>query len=184
MPTRERLLDEPRAKRRAIQGLSLTEVEALYGSLVETLPAIVYVAEPSPPYATIYVSPCIESLGFTLEEWLEKPDSWVSILHPEDRERVLAQTEEALQARKEHDFEYRVLAKDGTVHWLHDRGRFVYDRLDGPIRWQGVLFDITRRKKAEEEREAVIQQLQKAVAELDAMRAERTPDATRAHGLT
>jgi PAS domain S-box-containing protein len=153
-----------------VRNLSLAEAEAMYGSLIETLPAVVYVAEPFPPYFTIYVSPNIESLagplGYTLKEWLAKPDIWVNILHPEDREWVLRQTEESLNQRKENDYEYRVIAKDGAIYWLHDKGKFVLDKLGNVLFWQGVLLDITPRKKAEEERENLIRKLQEALAEV------------------
>lgn len=150
-------------------GKSLMEVEALYGSLIETLPAIVYVAEPLPPYATIYTSPSIATLGYSLEEWMSEPCRWVGILHPDDRDRVLEQTDEAMRLRGENDYEYRVIARDGSVHWIHDRGRFVKDGEGRPICWQGVLLDITERKKVEEEREALILQLRKASAEIKAL---------------
>lgn len=158
--------NESIANKVMVHNLSLAEVEAMYGSLIETLPAVVYVAEPFPPYSTIYVSPGIESLGYTLEEWLAKPDNWVNILHPEDREWVLRQTEESFHQRKENDYEYRVIARDGEIHWLHDRGKFVLDQLGNALFWQGVLLNITRRKKAEEERENLIRKLQEALAEV------------------
>jgi PAS domain S-box-containing protein len=158
--------NEPASNKGIVHNLSLAEVEAMYGSLIDTLPAVVYVAEPFPPYSTIYVSPGIESLGYTLEEWLAKPDSWVNIIYPEDRERVLRQTEESFHERKENDYEYRVIAKDGGIHWLHDRGKFVLDMQGKALFWQGVLLDITRGKKAEEERENLIRKLQEALAEV------------------
>src|SRR5262249_50393681 len=54
--------------------------ETRYGSLVEFLPALVYVAEPYPPYSPIYISPSFASLGYPLEEWYRKPDLWISVL--------------------------------------------------------------------------------------------------------
>ena len=155
-----------RTKRSADASPSLAEVEAMYGTLVDALPAVVYVAEPVPPYATIYVSRGIERLGYGFDEWLARPDSWVRILHEEDRDWVLRRSEEAMVEGGESDFEYRVVAKDGSVHWLHDRGQFVRDERDEPICWQGVLFDVTARKVAEAEREALIAQLRTALSEI------------------
>ncbi|HEV8267570.1 MAG TPA: PAS domain-containing protein [Thermoanaerobaculia bacterium] len=151
------------------RSLSLSKVEALYGGLIEALPAIVYVAEPFPPYQTIYVSPRIEELGFGLQEWLSREDAWVSILHPEDRARVLLQSGEALRNGVENDFEYRVIARDGEVRWIHDRGRFIADRDGCPICWQGVMLDVTAKKKAEEEREALLEELKKTFSEIRAL---------------
>ena len=129
---------------------ALRESEAKYRSLIESLPAIVYLAEPQPPYAPIYVSPSIEELGYPLADWFNRLDLWVSLLHPEDRERVLKDTEAAMRAERENDYEYRILARDGVVRWVHDRGRFVPDKNGKPFCWQGVIIDITERKLAED----------------------------------
>ncbi len=50
----------------------------------------------------------------------------------------------------ETEYEYRVIAKDGSVIWLHDRGHFVTDS-SGKRTWQGVMLDITERKRVEDE---------------------------------
>lgn len=128
---------------------ALRESESKYRSLIESLPAVVYLAEPEPPYSPIYVSPSIEALGFPLNEWFTRPDLWVSMLHPDDRERVLKDTEAAMAARRENDYEYRVVGRGGAEHWVHDRGRFVLDDNGKPFCWQGVIIDITERKLAE-----------------------------------
>ncbi len=128
---------------------ALRENESVYRSLVESLPAIVYLAEPQPPYSPIYVSPSIEALGYPLDEWFKRPDLWVSLLHAEDREGVLKETTAAMAAERENDYEYRIVARDGTEHWVHDRGRFVLDENGKPFCWQGVMLDITERKLAE-----------------------------------
>jgi PAS domain S-box-containing protein len=124
-------------------------VEARYGSLVESLPALVYVAEPYPPYSPVYISPNFVSLGYSLEEWYERPDLWVSVLHPEDRQQVLRETESARASRGENEYEYRVITRDGRVRWFHDRGRFVLDKELKPVYWQGIILDVTERRAAE-----------------------------------
>lgn len=138
----------------------------MYGSLIETLPAVVYVAEAVTPYSTIYVSRNIERLGYSLEEWMSAQDSWLKILHPDDRETVLFKTQEAMNRGGENDYEYRVIAKDKSIYWLHDKGKFVLAETGKPICWQGVLLDITERKQAEQERENLINQLQAALQEI------------------
>ncbi len=135
---------------RKLDEAALRTSENKYRSLVDSLPAIVYVAEPEPPHAPIYVSPNVESLGYKQEDWYAVSDFWISILHPEDRERVLQQTEEALKAGRENEYEYRIIAADGSVVWLHDRGRFVQNEDGQRLYWQGVMLDITARKQAEE----------------------------------
>jgi PAS domain S-box-containing protein len=129
---------------------ALIKAETRYRTLLESLPGIVYVAEPNPPYATVYISPAIESLGYTRDEWLANPDHWMRSLHPDDRERVLEQTAAAHTRGQGVTYEYRMLARDGEVHWIHDQGLFVRDAEGVATSWQGVLTDITEQKRAEE----------------------------------
>ena len=132
---------------RAAAALRLSE--ARYRGLLDALPVIVYEADPTPPYAPRYVSPGVEALlGYPHAEWLARTDLWVSVLHPEDRARVLADTERALAAGVPVDYEYRVVARDGTVRWIHDRGSFVRGAGGAPVAWQGIMADVTERVSA------------------------------------
>jgi PAS domain S-box-containing protein len=73
-----------------VAGAALREAEARYRSLVEHIPAAVYVDAADELGASFYISPRIESLlGYTPEEWLATPEFWVQRLHPDDRERVV-----------------------------------------------------------------------------------------------
>jgi len=130
---------------------SLRQAEAKYRSLVESSPAIVYLAEPVPPFAPIYVSPNITRFGYTAEEWFNRADMWFSLIHPEDRARVLNTTEAAMNQSLDTDLEYRITARDGAIHWLHDKGRFVTDDQGKRIGWQGVILDVTETKQLEEQ---------------------------------
>lgn len=129
---------------------ALRKSEAKYRSLINSLPAIVYVVEPEPPYKPIYVSPNIESLGYSQETWSGIPDFWNNIIHPDDREQVYKQNEEALSVKFEKELEYRIIAGDGSVKWIYDRGCYVNDENSNKIYWQGVMLDITDTKNAEE----------------------------------
>ena len=133
---------------------ALRESEARYRTLVESLPVVVYRAQPHPPYAPLYVSAGAAVYGYSVDEWMATPDLWVRILHPEDRERVLAETGAALEAGTAVAYEYRVVARDGAVRWVYDRGDFVRDADGRAVAWQGVMLDVTDRHGAEEAREA------------------------------
>lgn len=125
------------------------ESEARYRNLVETLPVMFYAVEPTPPYSPIYLSPSFENLGYPIEKWHEKPDLWMSAIHPDDVDWVLKDVEDAMENDRETDHEYRFIAGDGTLRWVHDRGRFYKDENNKAIFWQGIIIDITERKKAE-----------------------------------
>ena len=136
---------------RKIAEESMRQAEARYRDLVESSPAIVYLAKPFPPFAPIYVSPNIARFGYTSEEWLSRPDMWLSLIHEEDRDRVLRTTKVAISQGLDTDLEYRIIARDGSTHWLHDKGRIISDNQGKRVGWQGVILDITETKGLEEQ---------------------------------
>ncbi len=117
--------------------------------LVERLPLVVYSVEPEPPYRPTYVSEGVSMLGYSRDEWLQRPDRWLSVVHPDDRDRVIAATARALGAREVLELEYRMQDKHGGVHWVLDRGRFLFDDRGRATALQGVFLDITDRREAE-----------------------------------
>ena len=124
-----------------------------YRGLVEGLPLIVYIDAPDAISPSLYVSPqTTEILGYTPEDWASSPDFFVSILHPDDRERVVAQTAHMLATGERLRSEYRLLRRDGRVAWVRDEGVLVRDTAGEPLCMQGYILDITERK----EREAAI----------------------------
>jgi diguanylate cyclase (GGDEF)-like protein/PAS domain S-box-containing protein len=127
----------------------LCECEAKYRNFLENLPVMLYAAEPQPPFKTIYISPEFKAFGYPLEQWHSKTDMWMSVTHPDDRERVMSETEAALKAGRDTDSEYRIIGRDGTIHWVRDCGRFVTGDCGRIIRWQGVILDVTKRKQME-----------------------------------
>jgi diguanylate cyclase (GGDEF)-like protein/PAS domain S-box-containing protein len=130
---------------------ALASSEARYRGLLERLPYIVYENAPAAPYAPLYVSPAVAGLGYDAAAWRDHPGFWVDILHEDDREHVLRETARARAAGSAVDYEYRVIAADGSVRWLHDRGQMVRDDDGRALVWQGVMVDITPRKSLEAE---------------------------------
>jgi PAS domain S-box-containing protein len=135
--------------------------------LLEGLPLIVYSVEPIKPYQPLYISPGIETLGYSRAEWMEVPDRWLQALDGRDRDRVLAATARALTAGELLDIEYRLVARDGTTHWFHDRGKFVYDEDGAPIEFRGFLLDVTDRKAAQLQLSESREKLARTQAQLD-----------------
>ena len=136
-----------------------------YRRLVERLPAIVYRAEVGAAGTWSYVSPQIESiLGFSPEEWCADPTLWEQRLHPEDRDRAIADEHAAAGGIQVGSSDYRMIARDGRVVWIADDAALERDD-EGGSYWHGVLYDITDRKRAEAELELRAAQ-QAAVAQL------------------
>ncbi len=129
---------------------AVRDAETRYRLLVERMPAVTYVISGEPPYSTLYVSPQVETLlGFTPEAWLADPDLWEKQLHPDDRERVLAEDEASRLEKRPFVAEYRIFARDGRLVWLHDETQHIAERGTAPFS-QGIEFDITGRKEAEQ----------------------------------
>jgi PAS domain S-box-containing protein len=79
-------------------------------------------------------------------------EEWMELVHPADRERVQVLLRESIDQTHLWDAEFRVLWPDGSVHWLHGKGKVFLDDSGLPIRMAGVSIDITERKQAEEVR--------------------------------
>ena len=131
---------------------NLRDSEAKYRAVVEQIPAIAYMATPGKEGRIVYVSPQIETmLGFTPAQWTAVPCPRCDHVHPGDRERVLARLKQTRENGKLLQIEYRIIARDGRVIWFHDEAVVVRDDNGTPIFLQGVMYDITERKKYEGE---------------------------------
>jgi len=132
---------------------SLREHERQYRTLVEQIPAIVYIDDVSNGIHTIYVSPQIESiLGFTPEEWRQKsPSLWDSLIHPDDYEWIDTKYQRCAQTGEPFEAEYRIKTADGRLFWLHDQAIMLRDENGNPQLIHGLMHDITERRQAEDE---------------------------------
>ncbi len=125
--------------------------EARYQALVEGIPAVVYEMGPDDERRTLYVSPHVEQvLGYSRQEWLDQPDIWMELLHPDDREIQLAAHDLHNETGEPWTREYRLIANDGHVVWVSDLATLMRDSEGQPRTWQGVMMDITAQKEAEE----------------------------------
>ena len=129
----------------------LVEAEAHLRSHVDQIPAVTYVDE-VPSGRTTYVSPQLTGLfGCTPEQWIADPDYWLTLVHPEDRERAAASFREACENGSSFCVEYRVQTPDGRTVWVRDQAVPI-EGADGIVSAiQGVIFDITELKLAEQQ---------------------------------
>jgi PAS domain S-box-containing protein len=124
--------------------------EARYRTLIKHLPMAIYMADLDDLNSTIYVSPQIEQLfGYTPEEWCADPTFWMSRVHPDDYQRILADQYRFKATLMPHAMEFRLLHKDGRVVWVRDEPTIVYDDNGQPLFLLGFTQDITAHKQAE-----------------------------------
>jgi diguanylate cyclase (GGDEF)-like protein/PAS domain S-box-containing protein len=128
------------------------EAEAKYRALVEHIPAVVYLDPVDEDSESIYVSPqVVELLGISQDEWLTNPYAWRHHVHPEDIDRAWDEYQHAYNAHEPLNHEYRMVHEDGTVRWVLEQAYPIDDEGGEPWLIQGVIFDITERKRAEEQ---------------------------------
>jgi PAS domain S-box-containing protein len=128
---------------------ALTTSENRLRNIIGSVDGIVWEADAS-TFDFTFISPQAERLlGYRIEDWL-KPSFWVQHLHPEDKEWAPEYCASCTRKLEPHDFEYRFIASDGRVVWLHDIVTVVQEQ--GRPRWlRGIMVDITERKRLENE---------------------------------
>jgi PAS domain S-box-containing protein len=131
---------------------SLHERERQYRTLVEQIPAIVYVDDVSNGIHTVYIGPQIEKfLGYTPQEWMETaPDIWETLTSADDRQTIHSKYMRCAQDGEPFEAEYRMRTADGRPVWVHDQAVLLRDENGSPQLIHGVMQDITERKQAEE----------------------------------
>ncbi len=129
---------------------SLRVAEARYRALVEQIPAIVYTDSAEQIGRTQYISPQIKTiLGYDPDEWSNNNDLWTRVIHPDDRERVMKEYNRTYKNGATFTAEYRISSKSGQTLWVRDEAVLKRDNSGNPLFWQGIIVDVTERKKAE-----------------------------------
>ena len=125
------------------------EAEGRYRRLVEELPLAMYIDRPDERAASIYVSSMIVPMfGYPAASW-ESDEFFPTILHPEDRERVLQDHADVFARGDElWAWDFRVLAADGRTVWVHDEAVVVKDDDGTPLYVQGFMQDVTEERHA------------------------------------
>lgn len=147
---------------------AMAETENRYRSLVEQIEAVTYVEAHEEGDNVLYMSPQVEKMfGFPLEDWMGRTTIWERQIHEDDLQRVYAEDARTLESGDPFVVDYRMLTKDGRTVWVHEISKLVRDESGTPRYWQGVLFDITERKRTEESlrgREAILEAVAFAAA--------------------
>jgi len=120
--------------------------------VIENSPVVLFRWRAAEGWPVEMVSRNVNLFGYTQEELLSGAVQFSSMVHPEDLDRVGREVQEYSASGKERfQQEYRIIAKDGRVCWVDDR-TLVERNADGQItHYQGIIIDITERKRAEDD---------------------------------
>lgn len=130
--------------------LALRDAEQRYRSLVEQIPAVTFADDSTPEHASLYISPqVVDLLGIRAEDAMRDTSLYRRHLHPDDAGWVWERWDRAVAAGDAFEAEYRVIHEDGRIRWVWERSAIIRSE-ESPSLIQGVLFDITDRKAAEE----------------------------------
>ncbi len=149
-------MSQQELEERKIAEEAMREAEAKYRTVVEHISAVTYTALLDEAKTLLYVSPQIETLlGYTAEEHLADPEAWRKSIHPDDRERVLAEAQRFYETGEPLATDYRSVARDGRIVWFHDEAVVFEDRATHKRFIQGIKVDITQRVQAEALQDAI-----------------------------
>ena len=138
-------------RKRAEKSLRLSEER--YRLLTEQIPAIVYLEEMTGEVGRmLYMSPQGQKILGIAPEQSADPNFnlWASHTHKDDRPRVRAEYQRCFLNHEPFDSEYRMIAADGRLLWIHDQATPIPSDREGALLIHGVLHDITERKQTAE----------------------------------
>jgi diguanylate cyclase (GGDEF)-like protein/PAS domain S-box-containing protein len=121
----------------------LAETRAQLQSIYESLPDMLWSVE-LPGEKISYVSPASGAIyGYVPDDFLANQDLWIDVVHAEDRAAVEAAWQRLVAEGVPLDIEYRALRPEGSLVWVHDRGRVIRDAQGKALRIDGVARDIS-----------------------------------------
>lgn len=117
-------------------------------SVINSLDEVIWLM-PSNRSRYIFISPSAERLfGKSLEYMYTHSKFLFDMIHPDDKERIVAQTFSSINFHKNHDLTYRIVLDDQTEKWLSESWQIIYDDT-GDERYIGKITDITLQKNIE-----------------------------------
>jgi PAS domain S-box-containing protein len=132
---------------------ALRHSEQRFRTLVSNIPGIGYRCRIDADYTIEFVSDGIEALtGFPAGDFVgNRVRTLISTYHPDDVALVRQASDRSIASRRPFTVDYRVIHRDGSVHWVHETGRAVFDESGRAVYLDGVIFDVTEQRRIEGE---------------------------------
>jgi PAS domain S-box-containing protein len=133
---------------RKLANKALKESEFKYKALVQNIPGMVYRGYAD--WSAEIISGSEEICGYTNKELNSEKENWLSIIHSDDKAGVFREGSELAKRKQSTVQTYRIVTKGGDIRWVEDRKTSLFSEEGEFIGIDGIVFDITERKQAEE----------------------------------
>lgn len=126
------------------------KMQQMLTTAINNSPAVVFLWKNEKYWPATFVSENVIQFGYTVDDFLSQRIQYGRIIHPDDLKRVEEELERNIQKGEvSFNSEYRIFTKAGDLLWVNER-TFIQREKDGKVAcFQGIVLDITRRKKAE-----------------------------------
>jgi PAS domain S-box-containing protein len=142
-------------------GAALRESERRLRELADKLPEVIWITALDSE-KVLYCSPSFETVwGLKVEDLYREPRLWTWSIHPEDRDRVVANFSKWIGGAEinYHDIEFRIVRPDGEIRWIHERGVLTRDENGRPVEVSGISADVTAARQAKRALETAFEQI-------------------------
>ncbi|MBW8014940.1 MAG: PAS domain-containing protein [Planctomycetes bacterium] len=149
---------------------ALRTSELQFRTLVENIPGAVFRCEIHAPWKMAHISnAALDITGYPADDFLEGKINFGDITIPSDYKMVEQEITESIKNKTPHEIEYGIYHADGSIKYVYERGVAIYDTNGQPLYLDGVIVDITDRRKNEEERERLLRAIETKNKELQSI---------------
>ncbi len=119
-------------------------------------------------FSTEHCIGCVSATGYTPDDFSRNPYLWLDMIHPADRQAVLDRIARVFGGEEAVSFEHRIIHRNGSVRWLRDTIVAHRDPAGVLVQYDGVVEDITERKRAEERFRSLVEMAPDGMVIVDA----------------